>query len=326
MLSNVLETKGVEFTNLREGEKFLKGKKTREVILPSSALEVSQDGMLRSKGGGHEKVEARLTDFSLDLLHGILKIPKTYAERLEPPLHATNINELLGKRISPLVLTFEKDGQEGGKSHVVAILPSQPVTIPHEVILSHLTSRDLSGRVLFAPGYMEVRVAGSEEVEVLPQDVFSIEGSILNSQLGLRKWPFEISTFLTRLICANGMVARRQILSGKLGMWMQSPKRLAEYLDRRLEAALKVISSGLREAVRKMAGQKLDDDERKNLTEEVRRAAGIKFLERLFEKAVTVYDHLNEVTALANRLEDRERQRRLWVLGGRMMEKYFEGN
>ena len=50
------------------------------------------------------------------------------------------------------------------------------------------------------------------------------------------------------------------------------------------------------------------------------------FLEGLFDKAVTMYDHFNDVTNLANRLEDRERQRRLWVMGGGMVERFLEGN
>ena len=76
----------------------------------------------------------------------------------------------------------------------------------------------------------------------------------------------------------------------------------------------------------KMTAIEVGEEEKKGLVEQVRRAAGVKFLEGLFDKAVTMYDHFNDVTNLANRLEDRERQRRLWVLGGGMVEKFLEGN
>jgi len=323
MLTGIMEAKTMEFSNLEQGLEFLGSTKTRQVIVPCSSLEVTQEGILKTRGNSSgARIKAPLTDFSLDLLHDILKIPKTYARRLDPQLHATNINELLGKRVSPLVVISE----ENESPYVSAILASQPVVIPHEIIVEHLASRNLAGRVSFSPGYMEVRVFGQEAVEILPQDAFSIEGSIVNSQLGLRKWPFEISSFLTRLVCANGMVARRNLLTGKLGTWAQNPRRLAEYLDRQLESALDIVSCGLKAAVERMANTEVGEDEKKSLVEQVRKAAGVRFLEGLFERAITVYDHVNDITSLAHKLEDRERKRRLWVLGGGMIEQYMEGN
>ena len=49
----------------------------------------------------------------------------------------TNINELLSKRVSLLVVINE-EGVDGGNAHVTAVIFSQPVVIPHEVILGHL--------------------------------------------------------------------------------------------------------------------------------------------------------------------------------------------
>jgi hypothetical protein len=323
MLTNILEAKTMEFSNLEQGLEFLGSTRTRQMIVPSSSLEVTQEGILKTRGScTGARIRAPLTDFSLDLLHDILRIPKTYARRLDPQLHATNINELLTKRVSPLVVITE----ENENPHVSAILSSQPVVIPHEVIVEHLAQRKLAGRVSFSPGYMEAKIVGQEAVEILPQDAFSIEGSIVNSQLGLRKWPFEISAFLTRLVCSNGMVTRRHMLTGKLGMWAQNPRRLAEYMDRHLEAALNVITCGLKGAITRMADTNVTDEEKKNLTEEVRRSAGVQFLEGLFEKAMTAYDCLNDITSLAHKLEDRERKRKLWILGGGMIERFMEGN
>ena len=75
-----------------------------------------------------------------------------------------------------------------------------------------------------------------------------------------------------------------------------------------------------------MTAIEVTEEEKERMVIQVRRVAGVKFLEGLFEKAVTLYDHLNEITSLANKLGDRERKRRLWILGGSMVENYLKDN
>jgi hypothetical protein len=330
MLNNLLETKTTEFSNLEQALYLIKMKETRQIIMQSSLLKVTEDGFLCSKIHTDGELNARLTDFALDLLHGILKIPKSYAKRLEPELHAFNINELLSKRISPLTVVLEWDlagVSDEQYPHVVAILPFQPIAIPHELVLDYLIKKGFSGRLFLAPGYMEARVSNRKEaIDFLPNDAFSVEAFILNSQLGLRKWPFEVSTFLTRLACTNGMIAKRNILSSKIITQVANSGDFAKILDKHLSSAMNLLSLGFKNAIEKMASREVSPEQRQELLRKVKQIAGANFLDGLFEKAVTLYDHLNEITALANRLEDRERQRRLWILGGDILEEQIKSN
>lgn len=300
----------------------------KRYLLPTHDLHIDTQGRLTH--GGSEPIKAleqvSLTDTALTHLNGLAGLPRNYATDIEPELHAHSLNKQLKRHVASLTLTVESSKKDPEKKHIAAVTPGATPGVDNAVILQRILARELSASVCITSGLMQVRFGDISTVEVLPSDTLQVVGTLHNerwSNSRAKTRPMlEIGIYLNRLVCSNGAYTQRVIAEGKLMSWA-TRQEIQLFLDRQLNRVLTFQTTVLKTAVERMSNAiptNVEEEAVKNL---ITRAVGVERSEELLSDAISVWDHLNAVTATANLLQNPERRRKLQIEGGRILERFL---
>lgn len=215
----------------------------------------------------------------------------------------------------------EHEQGEPERSRVAAIVAGAQFGIEHAIILKHLRDAELPARVQLHAGDMDVVIGAPSDVEVLPGDLMQVSGSLRNVYFGARP-SLEVSLFLLRLVCTNGAYALRQVAGGRLASW-STIRQARAFLDQQLGRIASFHGGALQGAVQRMSDDLVEPEEHQRVELLLSRLAGAERARNLMSDAVSSYDVLNAITAAANQVAERARQRQLQVLGGEYLERYL---
>jgi hypothetical protein len=132
----------------------------------------------------------------------------------------------------------------------------------------------------------------------------------------------ETGVYLLRMICSNGAFVSRALAEAKLLAWA-SRQQIERFLDEHFDRVLNFSQNALRDAVARMSEVIPEDPERERIAHLIARFAGTKAAAESLSEAVSWWDHINSITAAANRISGAERRRRLQIEGGALMERFI---
>lgn len=323
----VLKTRDLEFGSAAAALEYLEGRVNRRFTVPLQNLRVDGDGTL-SHGGTAPIGDLQhipLTDLALAHVDALAGIPHGYAARIDPELHEHSINELLGEQVGAATVVVELHKEEPDNRWVAAVILGARFGIDDQTVLRRIEARGLSACVMARSGMLDVRFGDACDLEVLVADHVQITGNLHSTHWGSNiamRPMLETGVYLLRLVCSNGAYVSRALAEAKLLAWA-SRQQIERFLDEHFDRVLNFSQNSLREAVAQMTDAIPEDPERERIAQLITRFAGAKAAKELLSEAVSWWDHINSITAAANRIGSPERRRRLQIEGGTLMERFI---
>lgn len=323
----VLKSRDLEFGSAAAALEYLQGRVTQRFTVPLQNLRVACRGTLSHAGTVPigELQSVPLTDVALGHVDALAGIPQSYARRIEPDLHEHSINQLLGEQVGAATVVVEFRKEEPDNRWVAAVIPGARFGIDDQTVLERIEARGLSAYVTLRSGTLDVRFGDARSVEVLAADQVQIAGNLhsthWNSSVATRPM-LETGVYLLRLVCTNGAYVRRALAEAKLLAWA-SRQQIERFLDEHFDRVLNFSQTSLQAGVARMSEAIPDDPDRKHIAQLITRFAGTNAAKELLSEAVSWWDHINSITAAANRIGSPERRRRLQIEGGALIERFI---
>ena len=326
MTLSTINTITCEFNSTAAALQFANSRGCQHHLLRTDKLVLTKDGLLTHHGGTQTAFEGLpLTDIALEHLNSLVGIPSSYARRLDNPLHAHNINQLIHQMDASVtvVVTFDKNNPE--KKHIEAIRPGGCFGIKDAVILQELENADVASKIRFSPGAMEIDFGTPDILEVFSEDYVQLTGKIQNIRWGQKastRASLEASVFWLRRICTNGAYLQRNLGTGRL-MQLASHQQAAQFVAQQIQKIQTFEKTVLLSAVKTMNQTIPSDSEHQHIERLISRAIGQETTEQLLSSAVTWWDEFNAVTAAANQGLSENKSRQLQIEGGAILEKFL---
>jgi hypothetical protein len=324
-----LTTAPVEFQSARAALDYLDRRVLQRFTVSLRDLRVSETGRLRHDS--HLPVsqleEVPLTDAALDHLDDLTGIPRTYAARIEPPLHEHSLNELMARRLGLVTVVVEYEHGQPERRRVAAVITGARSGIEDEIILRRIEGLGMSSLITLHRGALDVRFGRLDAIEVLPKDTIEITAALRNDQWGAERATtrpaLEVSVHLLRLVCTNGAFVQRALAEARLATWANR-SAIDDFLSRQVERVLSFPAQALREAASVMATHVPPDREIDRIGKLIARYVHKRHADELLRTAVSWYDHWNAVTGAAHLVASADRKRRLHVEGGAILDRFLE--
>ena len=323
----VLKSRDLEFGSAAAALEYLENRVSRRFTVPLQNLRVDCDGTL-SHGGATpigELQHVPLTDVAAVHVDGLAGLPRSYAARIDSDLHVHSLNQLLGEQVGAATVVVEFHKEEPDNRWVAAVIPGARFGIDEQTVLRRIEARGLSAYVAVRSGTLDVRFGDAWSVEVLAGDQVQITGNLHSTHWGTgvaMRPMLETGVYLLRVVCSNGAYVSRALAEAKLLAWA-SRQQIERFLDEHFDRVLNFSQNALREAVARMSDTMPEDPEREHLAQLITRLAGTKAAKELLSEAVSWWDHINSITAAANRIGSPERRRRLQIEGGALIERFI---
>ncbi len=321
------QTMPMDFGSAAAALEYVNARVYRRHLIETHNLEVDKEGKLTHCSSYPVAFsEIALTDIALQQINSLVGISKAYSGRIEPSLHAYSINKLLKRLDATVTVVVESSRKNPENQRIAAVLPGACTGIDDVVILERLEFWSMRTHVRIFSGQMDVYFGEPDMLEVLPGDHVQINGTMQNIRWGHHRATtnssLEASVFWKRLICSNGAYLNRVIAKGRL-MNLASRQEAARFVDIQVERIRNFQRNVLKRAVEVMSETIPSELEHEDVTHLITRFAGEKTAEELMGDAVSWWDHFNAVTGAANQVENWEKQRRLQIEGGAMLEKFL---
>lgn len=324
-----LTTSSVEFQSAQAALDYLDGRVLQRFTLPLCDLRVSAAGRLRHES--HLPVtqleEVPLTDAALDHLDDLTGIPRTYAARIEPPLHEHSLNELMARRLGLVTVVVEYEHGQPERRRVAAIVTGARSAIDDEAVLRRVDKLGVSSLVTIHRGSLDVRFGRLDAVEVLPRDSIEVTAALRNDHWGAERATarpaLEVSVHLLRLVCTNGAFVQRALAEARLATWANRGA-VDDFLSRQIERVMTFPAARLKAAAATMSAKIPPEREVARIGKLLRRFVHKRHADELLRTAVSWYDFWNAVTGAAHRVGGVDRKRRLQVEGGAILDKFLQ--
>ena len=317
----------MEFCTAAAALEYVNGRVYRRHLIETHNLEVDKEGTLTHNTSFPKAFsEIPLTDIALGQINSLVGISKTYSDRIDPNLHAYSINKLLKKLDATVTVVVESSRNNPDNQRIAAFLPGACSGIDDVIILERLEFWNMRTHVRIKCGQMDVLFGNPDLLEVLPGDEVQINGALHNLRWGHNRATvnptLEASVFWKRLICSNGAYINRVLAKGRL-MNLASRQEAARFVDLQVERIRNFQKNVLKQAVARMSETIPNESDYEEVTRIITRLAGAKTAEELLKDAVSWWDHFNAVTAAANVVDNVEKQRKLQIEGGAMLERFL---
>jgi hypothetical protein len=322
-----LKIREMTFESPRAALDYLEDIVVQRFTVPAQTLRVQHQGTLShaSTAPIAELREIPLTDVALGHLDSIAGIPRAYARRIEPVLHAYNLNARLAEQVAGMTVVVEFSRKEPEDRRVSAIVPGARFGVDDQLVLRRLETRGLSACVSLGAGWLDVRFGDTDVIEVLPKDAVQLAGRLRSVHWGrtLSTRPsLEVAVHLLRLICKNGAYIGRTLAEARLLTWASRPQ-IERFLDEQVERVLNFPRRALQEAAGRMAESIPEEPERERITRLVARQTSQAIADEVLKNATSWWDWINGITQAANRVSAPERRRRLQLEGGALIERFL---
>ncbi len=316
-----------EFGTASAALEFVGGRIAQRFILPLRDLAVDQQGRLSHVGA--QRIEPLrglpLTDDALEQLHRVLGVPSAYAARIEPALHETSLRELLVRHLGIATVIVEHASGEEERRTVVAVSPGARATVPNEVVLDRLVSLGVDAAVTLRGGLLDVRFGGAGLVDLLPGDGVRVRGALRNDAWGqdrAGRSSLEVSMFLLRLVCENGLFAQRELASRRAHSWSSS-RDLSEFVARQIGRVLSFPQESLKGAAARMSDEVCSDEGRATARRVIARHVSDDAAHAMLTDAVSAYEVMNAITGAAHHARTAAGALQLQMAGGALLDRYL---
>jgi len=161
---------------------YMEGLVTQRFTLPIKDISANAKGYI-SHGGScpiGELSQVPLTDVALAQMSHLAKIPKPYADRVEPDLLAHSLNEIFKSQVAVVSLVVEHERGQPESKRVKAVLLGAGDGIEDSIILNYLDKRHINASVKLQSGYMEALFGDTSMIDVLPNDSVRTAGFLYN--------------------------------------------------------------------------------------------------------------------------------------------------
>lgn len=321
-----LRSARAEFGSAADALALVSNRAIQRFIVPLRDLTLDSDGRLFHVGIGRIGVLQRvpLTDDALEQLHRLLGVPAAYAARIDPALHETTLRELLGRHLGVGTVVVEHERDDPDARLVVAVSLGARPSVPNDVVLARLVSLGVDAVVRIRGGVLDARFGSGDAVDWLPGDAVRVRGALVNDAFGERpsRSSLEVSMFLLRLVCENGLFAQREVATRRAHSWSSS-RELASFVDRQIDRVITFPHDALKRAAARMAEEVCSEGDR---------AAARRLVERhVSDEAATavvrstsMFDLMNALTGAAHNARSEAGALRLQVAGGALLDRYVE--
>jgi len=267
-----------------------------------------------------------LTDAALDHLDDLTGVPRTYAARIEPPLHEHSLNELMARRLGLVTVVVEYEYGQPERRRVAAVVTGARSAIDDESVLRRIEKLGVSSLVVLHRGALDVRFGRLDAVEVLPRDSIEVTAALRNDHWGAERASarsaLEVSVHLLRLICTNGAFVQRALAEARLATWANRTA-VDDFLSRQIERVLTFPAEALKGAAATMSTKIPPEREVARIGKLLARFVRKREADELLGTAVSWYDYWNAVTGAAHRVGSADRKRRLQLEGGAILDKFL---
>jgi hypothetical protein len=305
----------------------------KDFLVPTKDAEMIEDSFIHFGG----KEDFKIDDLAHNQLSSYTGIPKKYYDRMEaiPGLRTQNVNAWLHNNTEDRRLVRTLDNR------VRAILSDSYKPVDHMLILKaflpaiyeHTDLMVKASALTSSRLYLQI-VFPKIEGEVEKGDIVQAGITLTNSETG--QGAVDISTFLYRLICKNGMIGesilRKIHLGRKIGEDVQD---YDIFTDETIKAEMESFRLRLRDSIkyafseasfnnqllqmRRAAGIVVQNP--KAVCEEVTKRYGLTSSEsdtqmnNFFKEKTTAWGLANSLTALAHTIENPDRQYQMECAG-----------
>jgi hypothetical protein len=316
-----------EFGSASAALQFVAARVVQRFIVPLRDLAVDTQGRLSHVGT--QRIEALqglpLADDALASLHRILGVPAAYAARIEPSLHVTSVGELLARHLGVATVVVEHPQHEKERRTAVAVAAGARATVPNEVVLERLGSLGVDAAVVLRGGVLDVRFGGTSAVDLLPGDGVRIRGALRNDSWGQDRpgrSSLEVSMYLLRLVCENGLFAQRELASRRAHSWSSSSE-LSDFVARQIGRVLAFPHESLRSAAARMSEEVCSDDDRATARRVIARHVSDDAAHSMLAEAVSTYEVMNATTGAAHHARSAAGVLQLQMAGGALLDRYL---
>lgn len=320
-------TISMNFGSAASALQYVNARTYRRYLIDTQNIEIDKEGKLSYVGMSPRLfAEIPITDVCLQHINSLVGITPPYSNKIDPSLHAYSINKQLKKLEAMVTVVIESSQKNPDHQKVVAFLPGACSGIDDLVILQRLEYWNLTANIEIRSGQMDVFFGNPDLIEVLPYDQVNLQGALRNIRWGQTRSKtnpsLDVSVFWKRLICSNGAYIKRDLAAGKL-MNLASKQEVIQFLDRQFERINNFPQITLKNAVAIMTKNIPEESEHDEIKQSITRSAGDKIADELMITAVSWWDHFNAITAAANKVENLEKQRKLQIAGGAILERFI---
>jgi hypothetical protein len=255
----------------------------------------------------------------------VLGVPPTYAARIEPALHETSLRELLARHLGIATVIVEHTRGEEDRRTVVAVAPGARATVPNEVVLERLVALGIDAVVEVRGGLLDVRFGGADLVDLLPGDSVRIRGALRNDAWGQDRQArssLEVSMYLHRLVCENGLFAQRELAARRAHSWSSS-RELSDFVARQIDRVLAFPQVALKQAAARMSDEACSDEGRASARKVIARHVSDDAAHSMLTDAVSTYEVMNAITGAAHHARTAAGALQLQMAGGALLDRYL---
>ncbi len=282
---------------------------------------VRANGDLYYRGPGEPLFDrVQLGGVARGQLEVMVRFPgRGYGERIDADHHAFDLSRLLAghERLLTLVVQRSINGRPGVAR---AILSGSRDVPGFEKLLSALAPKQ---QVTMGRGRLRVDATHGRELDLGLGESFRLSGYVhaerWRERAPTRRAEIDIGLFMTRLVCSNGMYARRSLRSGRRA-WAEDG--LSEWIDDRLQHAMLLPAERLARTMNRMRREEAPNDLREHTEVLIQRAVPAAQRERIDPEdrdGMAYWDVFNRLTNAANFVDGITR-RDLQVRGGSLLE------
>ncbi|MFO0570193.1 MAG: hypothetical protein U0263_31410 [Polyangiaceae bacterium] len=318
-----------QFDSAEQALAFVDRQRLQFITGPLDEFSIDEEATLSYRGHSEATPLHRtpLSDVALWHLESAVKMPRPYAASLDPDMHVGILNDHLRRHLGAATVVVAIDVADETNRTVVAIVPGGQRGIDDRIVLQALKDRGIPAHVTMRSGSMDVKFGVPGGVEVLPEDVFELQGYFHNQrwnggERGAAKPSFEAGAFALRLVCTNGAIVAREVASARLERWV-SRREVEAVVARHVDRVLRYPDQELKRAVARMADDMPDETEAIRIRGVISRAVGEGRATELLANAVSFYDHANAITGAAHHTASVSRRRALQVEGGALFERFL---
>jgi hypothetical protein len=316
-----------QFGDARSALEFTASRVVQRFIVPLHDLDIDARGRLTHVGT--QRVEALrvlpLTDDALEQVHRLIGVPSAYAARIEPELHETTLRELLARHLGIVTVIAEHPRGEEERRAVVAVAPGARATVPNEAVLERLVSLRIDASVGVRGGLLDVRFGGDDLVDLLPGDSVRIRGALHNDAWGqerLGRSSLEVSMYVHRLVCDNGLFAQRVLASRRAHSWSTS-RDLANFVAEQIDRVLAFPRESLKNAATRMSDDVSSEEDRLAAHRLIARHVSNDAADSALAASVSVFELMNGITGAAHHARTVAGALKLQLAGGALFDRYL---